>query len=79
MARGMQLNTCIHCRGRYAGSCCDPICSDSKFPTYFCSLNCEKKWVAGTVAKMTLADIVDLQARVSAAAGMAAGAAASGQ
>ena len=74
-----QLNTCINCRGRYAGSHCDPICSDSKVPAFFCSLNCEKEWVAGSVAKMTLAEIGDLQARISAAAGMAASGAASGQ
>jgi hypothetical protein len=48
----LQTNKCLNLhpddkRGRF-----DPINSDSKFPSLFCSLRCEREWLAQWVANL---------------------------
>ena len=63
-----QPNICIHRHGRDTWGRFDSTKSDANFPALFCSLQCEKAWIASSLAKLTLADVVDIQARASAAA-----------
>jgi hypothetical protein len=59
----MQLNTCINQHTRQPWGRFDPGASDSNFPALFCSFRCEKEWVAANLANLTLADVLDIQAR----------------
>jgi hypothetical protein len=68
MAFHTQLSTCIHRHGREGASRFDPVKSDSNFPNLFCSLQCEREWVAVCLTRLTLADVCDLQARACAVA-----------
>jgi hypothetical protein len=58
-----ELSTCIHRHSRETGRRFDPVRSDSNFPAFFCSLKCEKEWMASSLANLTLADVFDIQAR----------------
>ena len=66
-----QPRTCYHghCASRF-----DPKQSNSNFPTFFCSVQCEKQWIAECSRHLTLADILDLQARACDGARMVASA-----
>jgi|tagenome__1003787_1003787.scaffolds.fasta_scaffold18005235_1 hypothetical protein len=48
----------------------DPISSDSNFPTLFCSLQCEKEWVASCLGNLTLVDVFEIQALTKNVIGM---------
>jgi hypothetical protein len=66
-----QPRTCCHghCRSRF-----DPKKSDSNCPAFFCSVQCEKEWIVDCLRHLTLADVLDIQARACAGARMAASA-----
>lgn len=65
----LQLNKCVNPHGNDTWSRFDPVRSDSNYPTLFCSLRCEREWVARCLSDLSLADVVDIQARTHAAAG----------
>lgn len=65
-----EQNTCIHTHSKEMGKRFDPIRSDSNFPEYFCSFNCERDWVAVSLARVTLADVLDIQERAFVSAGI---------
>ena len=64
-----QTMTCCH---GHCGSCFDPKKSDSNFPVFFCSVQCEKEWIADRLRHLTLADVLEIQARACAGARMVA-------
>jgi|tagenome__1003787_1003787.scaffolds.fasta_scaffold12538068_1 hypothetical protein len=73
-----QLNICLRRHGRNKTTRFDPMRSDSKFPALFCSLKCENEWIARNLASLTLADVLEIQARACHLAGMASLAVAGG-
>lgn len=68
----LQLNKCMNLHGSDTWNRFDPARSDSNYPTLFCSLRCEKEWVARCLADLSLAEVFDIQARTSAAANTSA-------
>ena len=74
-----QLNICLRRHGRNKTTRFDPIRSDSNFPALFCSLKCENEWIARDLASLTLADVLEIQARASNLAGVASPAVAGSQ
>lgn len=64
----LQTNKCMNRHGNDTWSRFDPVKSDSNYPHLFCSLKCEREWVEGCLAAITLADVSDIQARTCAVA-----------
>jgi hypothetical protein len=48
----LQTNTCMNLHGSDTRNWFDPNKSDSNFPSLFCSLRCEKRWIASWLAKV---------------------------
>jgi hypothetical protein len=66
-----QLNICLRRHSRDITTRFDPMRSDSNFPALFCSLKCENEWIAKDLATLTLANILEIQARACELAGIA--------
>lgn len=52
-----QTNKCMNLHANCSWRRFDPIRSDSNFPSLFCSLRCEREWVANWLANLGLADV----------------------
>ena len=59
----LRINKCMNLHSDDTPSRFDPIKSDSNFPSLFCSIRCEREWVASWLANLKLADVFDIQAR----------------
>jgi hypothetical protein len=64
----MQVSRCINPHSDATSEFFDPARSDSKYPKFFCCSQCEHDWVANRLKSLTLSDVLDIQARLSAVA-----------
>jgi hypothetical protein len=65
----LQTNKCINLHRNETWTRFDPIRSDSNYPSLFCSLRCEREWVASCLANLSLGDILDIQQHAFAVTG----------
>jgi hypothetical protein len=75
----LPVNKCINPHTNEEWNRFDPIRSDSNFPSLFCSLQCEREWVASCLGKLTLAEVIEIQALTNDVTGTGTFAAVGGQ